>query len=162
MDTSPSKNTHVQQQQGDTPFRVLVIDDNDIDREIIIHHIRHAWPYEYDLAWETAADGDEALAKLAQTSFAMIVLDWQLPRLRGADVLHRLRAGGADMPVIVVSGLDREEIADDLESCGAAFLRKEGISPATLRDAMAVSARWLRKQNDGSLPGERTGIVSGW
>jgi len=153
MDTQSSEGAEVERRHGNQPFRVLVIDDNEIDQEIIVHHIRHAWPYEYDLAWESAADGDEALTKLAQTSFAMIVLDWRLPKLHGADVLQRLRASGVGIPVIVVSGLDREEIADDLEAWGAAFLNKEVITPATLRDALAVSARWLTKQNAESPPG---------
>jgi len=64
-------------------------------------------------------DGNEAMTKLAQGSFSMIALGWQLPKLRGMDVLRKLRASGGNIPVIVVSGLDRGEIADDLESLGA-------------------------------------------
>jgi CheY-like chemotaxis protein len=158
MDTQPSKGADVERQCEEQPFRVLVIDDNEIDREILIHHIRHAWPYEYDLAWESTADGAEALAKVGRTSFAMIVLDWQLPTLHGADLLRRLRASGVDIPVIVVTGLDRAEIPDDLEAWGAAFLHKEGITPATLRDALAISARWLRKRNGGSPPNNELGL----
>jgi CheY-like chemotaxis protein len=123
-------------------FRVLIIDDSEIDREIIIRHIRHAWPFEA-LAWESAADGHEAMSKLAQGSFTVVILKWQLPKLHGVNVLRKLRADGVDTPVIVVSELERGEIADDLESLGAAFLTKENINPTTLRDAMAISARWL-------------------
>jgi len=127
---------------GERSIRVLIIDDNAIDREIIIRHVRQAWPFE-DVACESAEDGNEAVRKLAQGSYTAVVLDWQLPKSRGVDVLRKLRANGVDTPVIVVSGLRREEIADDLESLGVVFLNKEAIKPTSLRDAMAASARWL-------------------
>ena len=124
------------------------LDDSEIDREIIIRHIRHAWPFE-TLAWESAADVPEAMSKLAQGSFTVVVLKWQLPKLHGADMLRKLRADGVDTPVIIVSDLERAEIADDLELLGAAFLTKESINPTALRNAMAISARWLA---DGQKP----------
>ena len=142
MDQRGSEGAKSGRQDEGQLFRVLIVDDNEIDREIIIRHIRHAWPFE-GLAWESATDGTEALKKLAETSFAVIVLEWQLPKMHGVNVLHKLRADGMACPAIVVSGLDRQEITDDLESLGAAFVNKECINPAALRDAMAVSARWL-------------------
>jgi two-component system chemotaxis response regulator CheY len=128
-------------------FRVLVVDDSEIDREIIIRHIRSAWPFEA-LAWESAVDGHGAMSKLAQESFSVVVLKWQLPTLHGVNVLRKLRADGVSTPVIVVSDLERGEIDDDLESLGAAYLTKENIDPTTLRDAMAISARWLTNRQE--------------
>lgn len=143
MSAEQSENAYVGSQCENQSFRVLVIGDNETDGKIIIRNIRRAWPFEYQLAWESAADGNKAMTKLAQSPFAMVVLDWQLPSVRGMDMLRRLRASGVNIPVIVVSGLDREVITDDLESLGAAFLNKEGINPTALRDAVATSARWL-------------------
>ena len=143
MSAQQSETPRVGTQHGSQSFRVLVIDDNETDREIIIRNMRRAWPFEYELAWESAADGNEAMTKLAKGSFSMIVLGWQPPKLRGMDVLRKLRASRVNIPVIVVAGLDRGEIADDLESLGAAFLNKEGVNPTALRDAVAASARWL-------------------
>lgn len=142
MNAQQSKGPGIGTRHEEQSFRVLVIDDNEVDREIIIRHVRQAWPFE-DIAWESAMDGHEAIRKLARASFTVVVLEWQLPKLRGMDVLRRLRDDGVDIPVIVVSGLHREEIADDLESLGAAFLNKESLNPTALRNAMAISARWL-------------------
>ena len=128
-------------------FRILVIDDNPGDRELLVRHIRRAWPFEYELHIEKAVDGEGAKAKLAEDTFTTIVLDWQLPRLRGVDVLRSLRSKGVNVPVIVVSGLSREEITEDLESLGAVYLGKEAINPTSVRDAMATSARWLADQS---------------
>ncbi len=143
MSAQQSKTSRVGSQRESQLFRVLVIDNNKADQKISIRNIRRAWPFEYQLAWESAADGNEAMTKPTQSSFTMVVLDWQLPNLRGVDVLRRLRASRVNIPVTVVSGLDRKEITDDLELLGAAFLNKEGINPTALRDAVATSARWL-------------------
>ncbi len=143
MSAEQSENTHVGPQRESQSFRVLVIGDDETDRETMIRNIRRAWPFEYELAWESAADGHEAMAKLAQRVYTMVVLDWPRPSLGGVNVLRKLRASGVNIPVIVVSGLGRKEISDDLESLGAVFLNKEGINPTALREAVATSARWL-------------------
>lgn len=129
--------------EKDRSFRILVVDDDPVDRELLIRQIRRAWPFEYEFHVEKAVDGEEALEKLARETFTTIVLDWHLPKLQGLDVLHAIRANGVNIPVIIVSGVSREEIADDLESLGAVYLKKRDITPASLRDAMATSARSL-------------------
>lgn len=131
-------------------FRILVVDDDQVDRELLIRHIRHAWPFEYELRVEKAVDGEEALEKLAESSFTTIVLDWHLPKLQGVDVLRALRANGVNVPVIIVSGVSREEITEDLESQGAVYLKKQEINSASLREAMATSARSLADRSQGN------------
>ena len=125
------------------PFRVLVIGDNGTGREIIIRNIRRAWPFEYQLEWENAADGDEAMMRLTQDTFTLVIFDWQMPGEGGMRDLRKLRAGRGDIPMIVISEANGGDIAEDLESLGAAFIPRESISPTTLRDAAATSARWL-------------------
>jgi two-component system chemotaxis response regulator CheY len=147
VDAQPTNLSDAQALGETQSFRILVIDDNPGDRELAVRHIRRAWPFEYELHIEKAVDGEEAMAKLAEDAFTAIVLDWQLPRLSGVDVLRALRSKGVNVPVIVVSGLSREEITEDLESFGAVYLGKEAINPTSLRDAMAASARWLADQS---------------
>jgi|ERR1017187_3565270 CheY-like chemotaxis protein len=127
--------------RGGRPLRVLIVDDSKIDREIIIRHIRNAWPLEHDLMCETAEDGIEAMAKLSKESFAMVLLEWRVVKLRGADILWRLRANGSKIPVVILSALDREEIHEDLESLKASYLNKQHLNPATLQNAVVVSAQ---------------------
>jgi DNA-binding response OmpR family regulator len=58
----------------------------------------------------TAAGGREALEAVAQRPPAVIVLDVTMPDLDGVTVVKRLRAGGIDVPVCILSA--RDEIAD--------------------------------------------------
>ena len=58
----------------------------------------------------TAAGGHEALEAVAGRPPAVIVLDVTMPDLDGVSVVRRLRAGGIDVPVCILSA--RDEIDD--------------------------------------------------
>ena len=69
-------------------FRVLVIDDSEIDREITTRHLGKAWPFERELILDYAADGTEALDKMRTARYALFVLDWKLPGMGGGEMVH--------------------------------------------------------------------------
>ena len=124
-------------------FPVLVIDDNEADRKLMAMELGEAWPFARDMLVEEAGDGEEALTKLRGRRFALIVLDWKMPGLSGADVLRHMRQIGFRIPVVVVSGMERADIPDNLESFGAAFLNKGQLTPENLHGAIATSLRLL-------------------
>jgi len=55
-----------------------------------------------------AQDGDEALAKVQAHDFDLVLLDINLPRRNGLEVLESLRAADNLVPVIVISARDSE------------------------------------------------------
>jgi two-component system, OmpR family, alkaline phosphatase synthesis response regulator PhoP len=55
-----------------------------------------------------ARDGDEALAEIEAQDFDLVLLDINLPRRNGLEVLQTLRAADNLVPVIVVSARDGE------------------------------------------------------
>jgi DNA-binding response OmpR family regulator len=57
----------------------------------------------------TAAGGREALDAVAQRPPSVIVLDVTMPDVDGVTVVRRLRAGGLDMPVCILSARDDVE-----------------------------------------------------
>jgi len=87
-------------------LRVLFVDDDPILREFALVHLGT------DKAEVKAVgDGDEALALLADWPADIVLLDLEMPRLDGFEVLRRLGESGrlGDLPVIVITG--REDIA---------------------------------------------------
>ena len=87
-------------------LRVLFVDDDPILREFALVHLGT------DKAEVKAVgDGDEALAVLAHWPADIVLLDLEMPRVDGFEVLRRLGETGrlGDLPVIVVTG--REDIA---------------------------------------------------
>jgi CheY-like chemotaxis protein len=124
-------------------FPVLVVDDSPTDKELACVYLAQAWPFEHDLEVDCASDGREALEKIRTRRFALVVLDWRLPIMGDGHVLRQLRAEGVRLPVVVVSGLSREEIDADLEALGAAFVHKNHLNPGSLYRAIAVALQLL-------------------
>jgi len=90
---------------GEEVPRVLVVDDD--------RHIRQALERALTLegfSVETAADGVEAVAAIAEVPPAVVVLDVTMPRMDGVEVAKRLRADGNDVPVLMLSA--RDEVDD--------------------------------------------------
>jgi len=60
-------------------------------------------------AVEVADDGETGLALALNGDFDLVLLDLNLPRLDGLELLRRLRARRADLPVIAVTARDAVE-----------------------------------------------------
>ncbi len=76
--------------------RVLVVDDEESQRTALAGMIA-LWGYTV----ETAADGQEALDKLAGFDAHVIVTDLMMPRMDGQELLRRLKMHG-DAPLAIV------------------------------------------------------------
>ena len=83
-----------------TPARILIVDDDEDIRDLISLHVEQAGHTAV-----TAANGEEALQKLKESNFDLVVLDLVMPRLEGMDVLRILRQiqPPEQLPVIVAS-----------------------------------------------------------
>jgi len=125
-------------------LNVLVIDDNPADQELAIIYLGKAWPFNSEMAVETAGDGIEALEKMRTTKFCLIMLDWRLPRGGSGHVLREMRHNGVLIPVVVMTGLERDQIPDNLEQAGAAYLNKDSLNASTLYCAIADALRNCR------------------
>jgi signal transduction histidine kinase/DNA-binding response OmpR family regulator len=112
--------------------RVLVVDDNDTNRRIIVHHI-HAWGM---LARDTASAG-EALHWIQQGDpFDVAILDLQMPEMDGATLAREIRARreAQALPLVLCSSLGRGEVGSD----GAVFAAQlsKPLKPSQLYDAL--------------------------
>ncbi len=86
--------------------RVLVVDDDWLNRELIETYLRDA-----DCEVLTAYDGNKALEITAQTPLDLVLLDVNLPGINGYEVCQRLKHSPATQftPVVMVTALEAEE-----------------------------------------------------
>jgi len=94
---------------------------------------------------ETAHDGKEALEKIRQRSYQLILLDKNLPEKSGVEVLLNLRAErlARETPVIVVSGsAPMEDLAHEIEVLGAKKYLSKGLD---LQELLAEITRFVRR-----------------
>ncbi len=120
--------------------RVLIAEDQAQLRELLAHII------ETQLGAEivTVKDGGEALYKLEEEGYAfdLLLLDVDMPRATGLEVLSAMASIRPEVPVVLTSGTHaHEEAALDLGA--RAFLRQPfdvAQLATTLRDALAPRA----------------------
>jgi DNA-binding NarL/FixJ family response regulator len=80
----------------------------------------------------TATTGLQAEPLVSRTKPDLVLLDLQLPGLDGLSCLALLRERHPEATVVVLSGLEDDEIVDRALSGGAAAAVKKSISPADL------------------------------
>jgi DNA-binding response OmpR family regulator len=79
-----------------------------------------------------APDGEAALEALAREKPVLAILDVNMPRATGFEVLRRLRAGGATMPVMLLTVRSSEEDQVRGLDLGADDYLTKPFSPRTL------------------------------
>ena len=120
---------------------ILVLDDDQSVREVMVQNLRTLGYAVYE-----AASGDEALGALVEIAPDLLVLDFLMPGLNGAEVAARARTLRPDQKMLVVSGyldsgaLDR--LAPDIPILRKPFDgQKLGATVAKLlADEMSVRA----------------------
>jgi CheY-like chemotaxis protein len=128
-------------------MRVLVVNESEADRQSMVPQLGQAWPFESELLIEGAKDSTEALEKLSAARFSLIIVDWNVPEMRGGELLRAFRRAGARIPTVIVSDLRRHEIRDDIEALGASFINKAEMDVVNFRDAIASSLRMMGRPN---------------
>jgi CheY-like chemotaxis protein len=65
-----------------------------------------------------AANGAEAVERIAHEKPDVILLDWMMPLMDGGEVLNKLSGNGlASVPVIVISGRQAPDVVDPRIRC---------------------------------------------
>ena len=127
-------------------MQILVVDDEPAVRNAI-HRILNGAGFRVSLA----GGGQEALDSLATESADAVVLDVLMPDIDGLEVCRRIRAGGVDVPILMLTA--RDAVADRVAGLDAGaddYL----VKPFALEELVArVRALLRRTTTDG---GEKT------
>ncbi len=130
---------------------VLVVDDDPDLRESLAQALGHA-----GYTVETVADGQRALARVAERRPALVLLDLCLPRCDGWQVLDALRTEGFAGGVIVLTGQEETETLVRALARGADdFIRK----PCVFRELLARMHAVLRRTKRAPTTVVRLGDV---
>ncbi|TAL29372.1 phosphate regulon transcriptional regulator PhoB [Phenylobacterium sp.] len=89
-----------------TPY-VLVVEDEDALATLLDYNLMKE-----GFRVERAADGEEALLRVAEEPPDLVILDWMLPKVSGVEVCRQLRAGAETRRTPVLMLTARGEEAD--------------------------------------------------
>ena len=149
----PRRSSVDQVSDGGDGVRVLIVDDDPALRALVQRCIAPAAAH-----IDHADDGESALAMLAAHPADIVILDLELPRMNGLEVLMRVRRE-SDMPVIVLSGRgDESDRVLGLDLGADDYIVKPFLPRELLSRVRAVTRRAVRVRESGP---SRTVIVHG-
>jgi CheY-like chemotaxis protein len=90
------------------PPRILVVDDDLIEREVMSLRLAGA-----GFEVEVANNGEEALELLGRQWFPVVITDWQMPVMDGIEFTEKLRGRGVDDTYVIM--LTMREASPDYE-----------------------------------------------
>src|SRR5271167_4122804 len=109
---------------------VLIIDDEAAIRESL-QTLLELEGYEV----ETANDGDEGLARLADRPYDLVLLDFAMPERNGIEILQDIRERDSELAVIMITAYGTVENAVNAMQAGANnFIQKPWDNEKLLAD----------------------------
>src|SRR5438132_1821222 len=104
----------------------------------------------YDV--ETAANGEQGMARIGDRPFDLVLLDLALPDRNGIDVLAEIRAHAPNLSVIMITAYGTVENAVKAMQAGAAnFVQKPWDNEKLLADVRAAVARHRAEEENVQL-----------
>ncbi len=129
-------------------IRVLLVEDNPADARLIREMLLAAHNGRYDLS--LASRLSEGVDLLKNSEFDVILLDLSLPDSHGADTVLRAKEHAANIPIVILTGLDDQALALDLLRMGAQdYLVKGKVTGDVLARVMRYAIE--RKQVEHML-----------
>ena len=113
---------------------MLVVDDHPINRKVM-----HATLEKMGLAAVEVASGLEALERLGEEAFDLVLMDCEMPGMDGFEATRRLRAR-SQVPVVALTAHVLEGTREKCLSAGMNDYLSKPIKPEALAQALG---RWL-------------------
>lgn len=119
-------------------MHLLLIEDNEDDAELIHQALCEQSTDSITLNWADRLE--TGVLKLAECPVDAVLVDLSLPDSHGLEILDRVRAQAPDAPVIVMTGLDNDVVAEESLLRGAQdYLVKGRLTGDALRRAIRYS-----------------------
>ncbi len=106
---------------------ILIVDDEEVMREFLTEVLE-------DFVITKACDGEEAVEKIKEEKFDLIITDMKMPGISGEEVVKFIRKESPETQIIVISGYSSlSSVSNTLGHGVSAFLSK----PFTIKQIRA-------------------------
>ena len=150
---TPAGDTLQQPLPGFAGARILLVEDNEINREVateLLHSLQ--------LQVDEAINGEEAVAMVQQHHYDCVLMDIQMPVMDGLEAARQIRALAqrpdgerfATLPIIAMTAMAMEQ---DAERCRAAGMNAHVSKPIDPNVLSGTLSTWI-----GQQPGSRSRV----
>ncbi len=120
--------------------RILVADDNPVNREVILEAFRRL-----SIAGDTVADGQAAVEACQRKNYDLVFMDCSMPVMDGFEAAREIRraeveTGATPLPIVALTALMADGAKDSWQDAGMnAMLEK----PYTIAQLAACVSKWV-------------------
>ena len=118
--------------------RLLLAEDNAVNRKLALKLLERA-----GFTADVAVNGAEALAKIKQSEYDLVLMDCQMPEMDGYQASREIRALGGKCANLPILALTANAMVGDREKCLAAGMSDYLTKPLRQDDFFAALERWL-------------------
>lgn len=129
-------------------MRILLIEDSPGDAQLVKVELTDATrDWDVEIVWVMRLG--EAMALVDGEQFDVCLLDLSLPDAKGAAALQRLRKAAPNLPVVVFTGLDDDQVAmQTLREGGQDYLVKGTVDGGDIMRAIRYAQERMRLECD--------------
>ena len=129
--------------------RILVVDDDGINREICVEVLG---PLGHEI--HTVAGGSEALERITRDRFDLVITDLSMPGVSGWDVAKQVKKASPSTRVMLLSGWSVQQEPEKIRAAGIDLVLSK---PVQLNELVQAVQRLLHEQRSGPRPvGEKS------
>jgi CheY-like chemotaxis protein len=89
---------------------------------------------------DLAEDGEEAIAKAAEKTYNLILMDCQMPRMDGYEATSILRQRGFTLPIVAITA---NAMAEEVEHCMSVGMNGHVEKPVAIKALAAALEKFL-------------------
>ena len=101
---------------------VLIVEDDAAYRNLVISTLRNA-----GIHCAFCVTGDQAMKRLTQERFDLLIMDYLLPGPSAVDVLQWARLKGINTPTLIVTNFPSDELRSKIKDLGHTHLMTKAV-----------------------------------
>jgi PAS domain S-box-containing protein len=133
--------------EAQEPGRILLVDDNSVNQKLTALQLSRL-----GCGVDTASNGQEALARLSEHAYALVLMDCNMPVMDGYEATRAIRAAesttGRHIPIIAITANSMEY---DRALCLAAGMDDYIAKPVKLNSLQLVLHSWMDARARGRM-----------
>ena len=141
-DAARSISDFVRNQAPGVTTRVLVVDDHPVNRQLLVHQVKLL-----GLKADAAADGVEALGKLREQKYALLVTDCEMPRMDGFALAQAIRREPGPLSKIPIIACTAHALPEVTERCFDSGMDEVLTKPIALAELARALGKRLPAQD---------------